>query len=308
MKNLANVGWTLTELLTVIAVIGLLLALTIPAVQRARESANAVACRNHLRQIGLGFESHHDSSGHFPVSGYFPPKYRTPGDPIPIGRYVWTARGSWLFQLLPYVGEEAVYRQCHAKDADEADRNVIAHPIAIYSCPSRARTRVFDLTEPISESTRAQGIRRATSDYAANNGTRSHPGIFQGSNQAWIKHVRIGHSAFHDGLSTTLFVGERHLDKNYYLAPNEFVQSSYAIGSENAFVADIGFSPKPNPPKSDHVPFTKRWTAQAGSAHPTSMNAVFGDGSVRSIAYSVDPYVWLAMCGRDDGIAWTIPE
>src|SRR4051794_22911905 len=71
-----RLGFTLIELLVVIGVIGILLALLIPAVQMARESSRRAACENNLRQIGLGilhFESIH---------GKFPPgkKWSGPSD------------------------------------------------------------------------------------------------------------------------------------------------------------------------------------------------------------------------------------
>src|SRR3990167_6687593 len=84
-------GFTLVELLVVIAVIGILLALLLPAVQAARESARRSQCGNHLKQIGLGilnYESTHR---------VFPPTFTRGPD------------HNLLTFLLPYVEQQAVY-------------------------------------------------------------------------------------------------------------------------------------------------------------------------------------------------------
>ena len=60
---------TLVELLVVVAIIGLLISLLLPAVQAARESGNKAACGNNLRQLGLAAEQHHLEHQSFPVSG-----------------------------------------------------------------------------------------------------------------------------------------------------------------------------------------------------------------------------------------------
>jgi prepilin-type N-terminal cleavage/methylation domain-containing protein/prepilin-type processing-associated H-X9-DG protein len=59
-------GFTLIELLVVIAIIAILIALLLPAVQQAREAARRSACKNNLKQFGLGLHNYHDAHNFWP--------------------------------------------------------------------------------------------------------------------------------------------------------------------------------------------------------------------------------------------------
>src|SRR5262245_34795954 len=92
---------TITEVLVVIAVIGILFALLIPATQRARESAQRLGCANNLRQLGLALHGYNDQEGCFPQAYneywiFFPP---TDKPVTPDSR----PRMSWTAAILPYI-------------------------------------------------------------------------------------------------------------------------------------------------------------------------------------------------------------
>src|SRR5690242_9185523 len=101
-------GFTLVELLIVMAIIAVLIALTVPAVMKAREVANRTTCSNNLRQLGIACWSHHQQLGHFPTAGtsdYCAPSYiSTTGASMPLTG--WKQDAGWAFQLLPYVDAE----------------------------------------------------------------------------------------------------------------------------------------------------------------------------------------------------------
>jgi prepilin-type processing-associated H-X9-DG protein len=116
-----------------------------------------------------------------------------------------------------------------------------------------------------------------------------------------------------DGLSTTLLAGEYRLSPKYHYQPqpNQYWMSqatSYAAGFMTVALAK---NPTPGPegrdvpcpPASDfdRQPEYRLGYRYFGSAHPTSMNAVFLDGSVRTISYRIDPTVWVNICGINDG-------
>jgi prepilin-type N-terminal cleavage/methylation domain-containing protein len=91
-------GFTLVELLTVVAIVGVLVALLLPAVQSARESARRVACGNNVRQLALGCLQHLDQQGFFPSGGW---GWCWTGDPDRgFGR---SQPGSWAYSILPAI-------------------------------------------------------------------------------------------------------------------------------------------------------------------------------------------------------------
>jgi prepilin-type processing-associated H-X9-DG protein len=113
-------------LLVGIAVIGILIALLLPAIQAAREAARRAACTNNLTQIGLAMHSYHD------VCGCFPPAYI----PDESGR----PKHSWRVLLLPHLGEQALYERYDFSESWDGPHNLaLTHMMpAVYNCPSNA--------------------------------------------------------------------------------------------------------------------------------------------------------------------------
>ena len=98
-------GFTLIEILVVIAIIGILIALLLPAVQMIRETAARAQCQNKLKQFGLAAHNFHDTYGAFPPGGAF-----LPGSSW--ANIDWNAnKGTWLVYSLPFIEEDNLYNQ-----------------------------------------------------------------------------------------------------------------------------------------------------------------------------------------------------
>src|SRR6266481_6033709 len=133
-------AFTLIELLVVIAIIGVLIALLLPAVQKARESANRAKCQNNLRQIGIALHSYHGDHGSFP-SGYLwkpkNPDVPTQTDPG------W----SWAALLLPYLEQDNLQRQINYRSsvADPMNEPIRSTILSMFVCPTDTKTGLFQV-------------------------------------------------------------------------------------------------------------------------------------------------------------------
>lgn len=124
--DLRRRGLTLLELLVVTAIIGTLLALLLPAVQKAREAAARAQCMNNLKQIGLATQNLHDTCGKLP-----PTEGALPG--MSLKHY-----GPITFWLLPFIEQSNLYNKTVDKNGFHLPTNNSAHRTVIktYLCSS----------------------------------------------------------------------------------------------------------------------------------------------------------------------------
>lgn len=152
-------GFTMIELLTVMAIISLLLGLLLPAVQAAREAGRRMQCGNQLRQLGLAAQQHHDTHRHLPPGvGYYPPG--TNG-----------VFGTWFFHLLPYLDQGNLFNDSLGSVPFPSpvgptavhypgNNGVYRQPVPVYLCPSDPSVAVGVLT--------IDGFSFGASSYAVN--------------------------------------------------------------------------------------------------------------------------------------------
>jgi prepilin-type N-terminal cleavage/methylation domain-containing protein/prepilin-type processing-associated H-X9-DG protein len=140
-------GFTLVELLVVITIIGILIALLLPAVQAAREAARRVQCSNNLKQIGVGALLHVERNRFFPGGGW---GWYWVGDPDRgIGK---NQPGGWVYQILPYIEQQGLFDlgangqpdlQPTPPEKLAAAAQQEATPLSIMNCPTRRGSVVF---------------------------------------------------------------------------------------------------------------------------------------------------------------------
>jgi prepilin-type N-terminal cleavage/methylation domain-containing protein/prepilin-type processing-associated H-X9-DG protein len=316
-RRFTRKGFTLIEVLVVIAIIGILIGLLLPAVQSARESARRLQCANQLKQLALAAYNYHDAHGSFP-----PGVNRSSDTGISLFVYLldYLERGSlegqWNFQN-PYKnnlgGKQAISATVLTElicPSDEIPNNPVMNPASsrwygIISYAGNGGTRSF---HPNCGALMADGIFFETGQYSAPQ-----------PNQRAVRLRDIS-----DGTSRTLFFGERnHLDPNYdsfaaqgyeqtmggygywtgsggHLALGDVTLSSYAPIN---YLVPMSFAngAAANPPVGSATDF--RYYADLrlcafGSNHRSGANFAFADGSVHFLNDNTDRDVFRALSTR----------
>jgi prepilin-type N-terminal cleavage/methylation domain-containing protein len=131
MKN--RLGMTLVEMLVVIAIIGLLIAMLLPAVQSARESARRVACINNVKQVMVAFLHYHHSFNCVPRAYHGPGLRTVNGAAVPS-----TRRGTAFWEMLPFLEQEALYTRADG-DLFNSSVNARSVQIPVFRCPTDSR-------------------------------------------------------------------------------------------------------------------------------------------------------------------------
>ena len=188
-------AFSLIELLVVLAIIGLLVALIMPAVQYARESARRGQCKNHLHQIGIALESYHASHQVLPFGWVCGGNDSTclPNQPRP---HMW----SGLAMTLPELEQGAVFNSLNFSTPRNHISNStgLAQAIEVFLCPSHSRSPRVPDPRPA-----GNGFAVGGSDYKANAGGGAKP-----ESGLMFRNSNIRFSEILDGDSNTLFVGE----------------------------------------------------------------------------------------------------
>jgi prepilin-type N-terminal cleavage/methylation domain-containing protein len=167
-------GFTLVELLVVITIIGILIALLLPAVQSAREAARITQCQNNIKQLALGCLGHEAATKRFPTGGW---GWAWTGDPDRGND--WRQPGGWIYNVLPYI-EQQVLHDLGAGTALgsaaklSADSLRVSTPLTCIDCPSRRQAIVYPWghaaawwTFPTNMNAPSMNLLTSRNDYAA---------------------------------------------------------------------------------------------------------------------------------------------
>jgi prepilin-type N-terminal cleavage/methylation domain-containing protein/prepilin-type processing-associated H-X9-DG protein len=283
-------GFTLIELITVVAIVGLLSAMAVMAIQSSLAASDKAACTNNLRQIGTGLTSHQKSLG------VFPPQAPAPNNSE--GSTFAYEGISWHTYILPFIEQGPLWAEVQAAYAANPNPYSAPHAepmkvvIPSYICPADARLKVPHTTD---------GVLAAYTSYVAMTGYTNEPmsGIFG-------RRRGVAPGQVTDGLSNTIMVGERpppsSLSMGWWYTTHQF--NNLTSANDFEVPADSGVSPADSatcggdgifwPGNGPYVAFSFAPGSVRNecdkfhywSLHPSGGNFLFADGSVRFLTYA----------------------
>ncbi|AMV40615.1 DUF1559 domain-containing protein [Planctomyces sp. SH-PL62] len=319
-------GYTLVELLVVVGIIGLVASITIPAVQAAREAARRATCGNNLRQLGLALHGYNATYSVFPSACGMPNFEGL--NPYYMKQY------SVLTQVLPNLDERALYDQLNF-DASVEDYYLEPPPDGLGSNPNFTvmSTRLGVALCPSDAGGGASGWGGGV-NYRVNLGIDRWPTLLDSPFNGPIMSYRCSPpSATSDGLSQTIMLGEKLRGTAGGARPNprtamfkggaglpfsaeeslskcrdrrDAASGFYTTSGLSWFIGTLGHTCynhviSPNAPDPDCVlPSGNPISGLIGarSNHPSGVQAMMADGSVRFMSSSIQPNVWRALGTR----------
>jgi prepilin-type N-terminal cleavage/methylation domain-containing protein/prepilin-type processing-associated H-X9-DG protein len=196
-------AFTLVEILVVIAIIGILIALLLPAVQMAREAARRMRCSNNLKQIGLAMHQYHGALKTFPP-GYISvaPDYEEWG---------------WPVFLFPYLELDSLYNDLDVNKYrlwqvmnDDYGEELLQSPLATFRCPSdKTRTLLPRELRSFDGNNARPGFEPSVSNYIGVSGLFDRADGLE-NNGLLYGNSRVSFRDIADGNSNTFMVGERN--------------------------------------------------------------------------------------------------
>ena len=319
-KTTERRGFTLVEVLVVIAIIGVLIALLLPAVQAARESARVTMCMNNLKQLGLAAQNFHETNGNLP-----------PG----IGYYPTTANGTFgtgHFHLLPFIEQENLFHKSlgivpfpppggPTLAHYPGNNGVQSTVVKLYVCPSdQSALPRLEIIE---------GYQFAVSCYAPNALVNTQTDLTQ-TPIVTSPQGRVRLAEITDGTSNTILNAEKYArcSNTDPAMPPAFQDGGTAWGYTTAFVFPWQPAPMVLPGKAFGPGFCIPGFANLGVGNAIGLGSIFqlrpkrgncyptraatahaamqvglADGSVRSLAPSMSGAIWWAWITPSGGEA-----
>ena len=301
-------AFTLVEVLVVIGIISVLIALALPALQRARESARRIACVSRLKQLAIAFHNYHDVHRCLP-----------PGSQVADFRIQpYSKSFGWTIMLLPQMDQQVIYNRF---DFDGDAQSVAHRPLTMtivssFVCPSDAKGGELVMgsvggSSGLLAPNNYFGVSGTNALYFARSAAECLDWDTQGLFPAIQNGVLFGNSSTRlsditDGASNTLLIGERGIEDGFgrWGGPGEFYQCPWGLADvvlpgtlrNRDFVGGIRIRDG-----SLHDRYSW-WTFHSGGA-----NFGCADGSVQFRSTHLDAAVLSAMSTRAGGESF-LPE
>ena len=302
-------AFTLIELMVVVAIIGILIALLLPAVQSARESARRSQCTNNLSQLVIGILNYEHAFRVYPPGVI---NNTAPVKNLPVGYH-----HNWLIQTLPFREETILYRNMDFR-VGVYDKKYLRH-----------RTMHIDSLWCPSSGSPKWGNYGALSSYAAVHHDRG-GFIDTDNNGVFFLNSRVRYKDITDGVSYTAFAGEKHHGdtdlgwmsgtyatlRNTGKTINVTDMSSRTGAGWNSPGYPLPYAEFPGMKMSGETlqvistspgGAPTKFTSFA-SDHPGGCLFVFGDGHVSFVYESVELKVLRAWAHRSDGTLDGLPK
>lgn len=275
-------AFTLVELIVVIVIIGMVAAITVPAVQSAREAARRVSCANNQRQLALAFCSYSATHGNFPAA--------RPTNPL---------RG-WAIELMPHLEAETFLAAWNLdKDyCSNENKRLLLKYFSVFHCPSTPNPREKVEVTKDSYGNAIPAISGYTSDYYVYRG-----GVRMYDGKTYLNPLNdskpVPTAEILDGLSHTIVLNEQCGRPNLWESNGRRVRNASVeepwtciwAGAASTVVPDV-VTGHPNSVVNVSNEFVY-------SFHGVGAQAAFLDGSSRMISKHVIPYVMLALNTRN---------
>ncbi len=339
MKCKRSDGFTLIELLVVITIIGMLMALLMPAVNAARENARQLKCKNNIKQLAYGCTVYESTHGFFPSGGWGWAWVGNANEGAGL-----TQPGGWLYSILPHIDQENLYNLGFntggnkSDDAQNAERlEAIKTVTPLFYCPSRREPRGYQCggSTPSKGISVGGGTLVGKCDYAGNGGNGWGIGGFGDgggfskttSEQQWRdsgdatfiqeylgapsdsakissgvvqRRYPLPANGVKDGLGQTYLLGEKYLDAGQYEGAPGNDDQGWSVGFDQD---NVRFSKHNTPSKTKPYRDTPGFGSPEyafGSAHPSFFFMAMCDATVRPIKYTISADVHARLGIRND--------
>jgi prepilin-type processing-associated H-X9-DG protein len=315
--------------LVVIAIIGMLIALLLPAIQAAREAARRMQCGNNLKQIGLGLHNYHDAKGHFPPGANGSEKYAN----YPKAKENVADRTTWTFLIYPFIEQQSLFDLYQGK-LTSTYYNGVCYDTATMERPGAVSISAYQCaSDPMTTRSVIAGTPNdARGNYAGFCAPHAYWNMIEYINNSQWKSRHRAHffciggpvthatyrtgpqptdtAAITDGLSNTIAVGEMIKGSGFLNdyrgcifwenAPGAFLMTYYPPNTKEPDTIYKGYyNAKMDLPKAPTTPIPANWPndqqAWSRSYHNGGVNVLFGDGSCRFATENVDPHIWRAL-------------